>query len=85
VRNNKAGASIAYPDLGSDAFLSLEPYPGSSMNFPDNFSESLDQILGLKIVRFFYADPDLGSGNFFTLNPGSGINIPDPQHLPARR
>jgi hypothetical protein len=55
------------------------------MNFPDNFSESLDQILGLKILRFFYADPDLGSGNFFTLNPGSGINIPDPQHLPARR
>jgi hypothetical protein len=55
----------------------------------DNFSESLETVKGLKILRFFNADPDPGSGIFFTLDPGfgmedsdprSGINIPDPQH-----
>jgi hypothetical protein len=43
---------------------------------------------GLKILKFFYADPDpdLGCGIFFTLDPGSVMeknsdpgSIPDPQ------
>jgi hypothetical protein len=58
---------------------------GSGMNIPDYFSESVESIFGLKILKFFYADHfDPGSGmekfgsgiNKF----GSGINIPDPQH-----
>jgi|LakMenEpi03Aug12_release.lakeMendotaPanAssembly.Ray.scaffolds.fasta_scaffold6348261_1 hypothetical protein len=44
--------------------------PGSRMNNPDNFSESLEKVFGFK---FFDADP--GWKKF-----GSGINIPDPQH-----
>jgi hypothetical protein len=43
--------------------------------------------LGLKILRFFDADPDPGFGILSTLDPGwknsdpeSGINIADPQH-----
>jgi hypothetical protein len=59
------------------------------MNIPDPYSESLKQFLGLKIFKFFDADPDLGSGIFFTWirdpvgkysDPGSRINILDPQH-----
>ncbi len=46
-------------------------------------SESLETIYGVKILKFFDADPDLGI--FLTLDPGwekfgSGIHIPDPQH-----
>jgi hypothetical protein len=40
----------------------------SGMNIPYHFSES---ILGLKIFKFFDADP--GSGIFLALDPGSGI------------
>jgi hypothetical protein len=52
---------------------------GSGMNIPDHLSESQKPFLGLKILKFFDADPDLfvpGSG---TEKFGSGINIPDPQ------
>jgi hypothetical protein len=59
----------------------------SGVNIPDHISESLKTIFGLKILKFFNADPYPGSGIFLTLNPGwknsdplSGINIPDPQH-----
>jgi hypothetical protein len=38
------------------------------MNNLDNFSESLETIFGVKILKFFDADP------------GSGINYPDPLH-----
>jgi hypothetical protein len=41
---------------------------GSEMNNPDHISESLETIFGIKILKFFDADP------------GFGINIPDPQH-----
>jgi hypothetical protein len=57
------------------------------MNIPDHIFESLKQFFGLKILKFFDADPDPGSGIFLILDPGpgmekfgSGINIPDPQH-----
>jgi hypothetical protein len=30
---------------------------GSGMNLPDHFSDSLETVLGLKILEFFYADP----------------------------
>ncbi len=43
--------------------------PGSGMNIPDHFSESLETVLGLKIFKFF-DDPDPGSGIFLTLRSG---------------
>jgi hypothetical protein len=57
-----------------------DPDPGSRMNIPDRFSESLDTVLGLKILKFFDADTDPGSGMNKNSDPASGINIPDPQH-----
>ncbi len=50
---------------------------GSGMNIPDHISESVESIFGLKIFKFFDADPDPGLKSSV---PGSGINIPDPQH-----
>jgi hypothetical protein len=35
------------------------------MNIPDNFSESLETIFGVKNVLFFDADADPGSRNLF--------------------
>jgi hypothetical protein len=43
---------------------------GSGMNIPDNISESLKRIFGLKILNFFAVDPDPGSRIFLTLDPG---------------
>jgi hypothetical protein len=44
------------------------------MNIPDHISESLETIFfGLKILKFFDADPDLGSGIRSPFDPGSGI------------
>jgi hypothetical protein len=40
----------------------------SGMNIPDHISESLVTVFGLKILKFFYADP--GSRIFLTLDPG---------------
>jgi hypothetical protein len=57
-----------------------DPDPGTGMNIPDHFSESLETVFVLKILKFFDADP--GSGIFLILDPvrknsvpGSGINI----------
>jgi hypothetical protein len=37
------------------------------MNIPDHISESLETVFfGLKILKFFDADPDPGSGIFLT-------------------
>ncbi len=47
----------------------------SGTNIPDNFFESLDTILRVKIPKFFDADPDPGSGILMILDPGSGIFI----------
>jgi hypothetical protein len=41
------------------------------MNIADNYSESLETVCGLKIPKFFDADP--GSGIFLTLDSGSGM------------
>jgi hypothetical protein len=34
---------------------------GSGMNIPDHIPGSLETIFGLKILKFFDADPDPGS------------------------
>jgi hypothetical protein len=54
--------------------------PGSGMEnksgfgihdeYPRSFSETLETILGLKIIKFFDVDPNPGSGIFLTLDPG---------------
>jgi hypothetical protein len=82
-RNTSLG-SFADPESG--VFLPLDPGSGM-MNIQDHFSESLETFLGLKILKFFHADPDPKSGILFNLDPGwknsdpgSEINIPDPQH-----
>jgi hypothetical protein len=55
--------------------MGKNPDPGSGMNIPDHFSESLDTVFSVKntVPKFFDADPDPGSGIFLTLNPGSVI------------
>ncbi len=69
----------------------LDPDQGSGKNIPDHISENLEQFLGLKILKFFDADPDrnrdpgsvrsrIWDPGWKNLDPGSGINIPDPQH-----
>jgi hypothetical protein len=40
------------------------------MSIPDQISESLETIPGLKILKFFDADPDSGSGIVLTLDLG---------------
>jgi hypothetical protein len=40
---------------------------GSGMNVPDNFSESLNTVFRVKILKFFDADPDPGFGIFLNL------------------
>jgi hypothetical protein len=61
---------------------------GSGMNILDHISESLETIFWVKILKFLKAYPDTGSAIFLTLDLrsgmekfGSGIKIPDPQHL----
>jgi hypothetical protein len=41
--------------------MEKNPDSGSGMNIPDHFSESLETVLGLKVLKFFDGDPDLGS------------------------
>jgi hypothetical protein len=45
----------------------MEKKSESGMNIPDNFSESLEIVLGLKLFKFF----DAGSGINLTLDLGS--------------
>jgi hypothetical protein len=59
------------------------PEPGSGMNIPDLIFENLVLAFGLKIPKFFDADPDPGSCQPWILDPGwekIGSGIPDPQH-----
>jgi hypothetical protein len=52
---------------------------GSGMNIPDNISESLETVFGLKILKLFDANPSPGRNLFFlTLDPGWKNS--DPQH-----
>jgi hypothetical protein len=58
---------------------------GSGMNNPDHVSESLETIFGVKILKFFEADPGSGMEKIRIRDRrwkkfGSGINILDPQH-----
>ncbi len=56
------------PGSGIRCFFKFSPlYPRSSAY--------LETIFGLKILKFFDADPGWKNST-----PGSGINIPDPQH-----
>jgi hypothetical protein len=41
---------------------------------PDHFSESLETVFWVKILKFFHADLDLDPG-WKNLDQGSGINI----------
>jgi hypothetical protein len=55
------------------------------MNNPDHISESLETIFGVKIHKFFDADPGPGMEKIRIRDPewkkfGSGINIPDSKH-----
>jgi hypothetical protein len=58
---------------------------GSRMNNPDHISESLETFFGVKILKFFDADPVSGMENIWILDhgknsdPGSQMNFPDPQ------
>ncbi len=93
-RIQKAGSvSHSVADTGSGAFWTAgsgkgkKSGSGFGMNIQDHFSENLETVFRLKILKFFDADPDPGSGTFLTLDPGwknsdpeSGTNIPDQQH-----
>ncbi len=44
------------------------------MNIPDLIFEIFVSVIGLKIIKFFYADPDPGIRVFLSSSdPGSGI------------
>jgi hypothetical protein len=45
------------------------------MNITDNFSESLQSVLGLKILKFLDAELDPGSRIRNLFDPGSGIRM----------
>ncbi len=81
-------SSVADPSPVSGAFLTpgsglrKKSISGSGVNNPDHISESLEIIFfgGVKILKFFEADPGwkkIGSG---WKKFGSGMYIPDPQH-----
>jgi hypothetical protein len=52
-----------------------DPGSVSEINNPDNISEILETIFGVKILKIIYAD-----SGWKNSDPGSWINIPDPQH-----
>ncbi len=53
--------------------MGKNPDPGSGMNIPDYFSESLETVFRVKILIFFDAGPDPGSEIFLILDPRSRI------------
>jgi len=62
---------ISVSDSDPGSWLGKNPDPGSGINIPDNFFESLETILrDGNIKKKIYADPDPGSGIFLTLDPG---------------
>ena len=61
--------------------------PGSGKNNPNHISESLETNFGVKILKFFDADPGSGMGKIRIRDPvwkkfrsEIRINIPDPHH-----
>ncbi len=85
--------SVADPDPGSRVFLTPGSRmgrisaSGSEMNNPDHVFYSLETIyFWVTILKFFDADPGWRQFGSWIRNgkksgPGSGINIPDPQHI----
>jgi hypothetical protein len=78
---------ISVADPGSGAFLTpgsgvgKKSRSGSGIQIPYIFLIDKKQFFGLKILKFFYADPNPVSGIFLTLDPGSRdgkIRIQDP-------
>jgi hypothetical protein len=58
VRNQYSGDSVADPDPGSGAFLTLDPGTGSGMINPDHtYFRELRISFWVKIPKFFDADP----------------------------
>ncbi len=57
-------------DPGSGSGMGKNPDPGSGMNIPDHFSESLEKVFGVKNTYSKYFEADPGSGIFLTLDPG---------------
>jgi hypothetical protein len=57
----KSVLRIRIRDLGWGKIRIRDPHPGSGMNIPDNFSNSLETVFGLKILKFFVSCLDLGS------------------------
>jgi hypothetical protein len=50
-----------------------DPGSGSRLNIPDHFSESLETIFWVKILKFFDADADADPGSENLFDPGSRI------------
>jgi hypothetical protein len=62
---------LFYPWIRDPGWVkNQDPDAGSrtGMNIQYHISKSLEQFLGLKILKFFIVDP--GSGIFLTLDPG---------------
>jgi hypothetical protein len=69
--------SVADPGVGIFLILLIrDPDPGWNkiqIQDPESyFLRTLYQCIGLKILKFSYADPKPGSGIFSTLHPGPG-------------
>jgi hypothetical protein len=47
-----------------------DPGSGSGMNNPEHISKSLEIIFGVKILKFFDADPESGVRDGKNSNPG---------------
>jgi hypothetical protein len=47
---------VLFPPLDQGSGIE-EKNPGSRMNIPDNFFESLETLFMIKILKFFDADP----------------------------
>ncbi len=65
--------------LGSGTGIRDRKNSGSGMNILDYYSESLETVLGLKILKFFDADLDPGAGIFLSRVRDEKIRIRDPK------
>jgi hypothetical protein len=48
-------------DPGPGVRKEKDPDPGSRINIPDLIFENMVAVFGLKMLKFFYANPDPGS------------------------
>ncbi len=56
--NRKPVPRAANRDPEWETKLDRDPGTGSEMNIPDHFSERLETVFGLQILKFFDADPE---------------------------